>query len=200
MFDDKTPRKKALYDMIIGMNLMTEIGITVDTIDKVIKWEDNVIPLKTKNVLQSHEQCNMLYELFTATPTLQDAEERQTRILEADYQPVDLNDHVMELTELSTEEKQQLLATLLRYPDLFRGGLGILNIKPVHLELIDGAKPYHAKPFPVPQAYMDVTKKELVRLINEGVFEANHDSEWAAPTFVQPKKKEIYVFSLILEN
>ena len=33
-----------------------------------------------------------------------------------------------------------------------------------------------------------LTKKELVRLIKEGMFEANHDSEWAAPTFIQPKK------------
>ena len=76
--DDKTPKEKALYDMIIGMNLMTEIGITVDTIDKVIRWEGSNIPLKTKDVLQTKEQCNALYELFTATPVLQDAEERQT--------------------------------------------------------------------------------------------------------------------------
>jgi hypothetical protein len=51
--DDKTSREKALYDMIIGMNLMTEIGITVDTIDKVIRWEGNIVPLKTKTTLQT---------------------------------------------------------------------------------------------------------------------------------------------------
>jgi Reverse transcriptase (RNA-dependent DNA polymerase) len=129
-----------------------------------------------------------LYELFTAIPTVQDAEERQARITEADYSPVDIKEHVMGLTELSLQEKNKLLATLLQYPDLFQGGLGTLNIKPVHFELVEGAKPYHAKPFPVPQAYVNLTKKELARLIKEGVFEANHDSEWAAPTFIQPKK------------
>jgi hypothetical protein len=42
---------------------------------------------------------------------------------------------------------------------LFGGGLGMLNIKPVSLELIDNAKPYHARPFPVPQ-YLEATKKK----------------------------------------
>jgi hypothetical protein len=37
-----------------------------------------------------------------------------------------------------------------RFSRLFGGGLGMLNIKPVNLELIDGTKPYHARPFPVP--------------------------------------------------
>jgi hypothetical protein len=41
--------------------------------------------------------------------------------------------------------------TLKKFPTLFGGGLGMLNTKPVKLELIDGAKPYHARPFPVTQ-------------------------------------------------
>jgi hypothetical protein len=49
------------------------------------------------------------------------------------------------------DEKQILSKTLKKFPTLFGGGLGILNIKPVRLELIEGAKPYHARPFPVSQ-------------------------------------------------
>jgi hypothetical protein len=71
---------------------------------------------------------------------------------------------------------------------LFGGGLGMLNIKSISLELIDGAKPYHAKPFPVPQSLEKTTKKEMGRLIDIRVFNKNSDSEWAAPTFIQPKK------------
>jgi hypothetical protein len=40
--------------------------------------------------------------------------------------------------------------TLKKFPTFFGGGLGMLNIKPVRLEFIDGSKPYHAIPFPVP--------------------------------------------------
>jgi hypothetical protein len=35
---------------------------------------------------------------------------------------------------ISKREKNQLLAKLLLYPDLFKGGLGTLKIKPVHFE------------------------------------------------------------------
>jgi hypothetical protein len=78
--------------------------------------------------------------------------------------------------------------TLKKFPTLFGGGLGMLNIKPVKLELIDGAKPYHARPLPVPQSLEATTKKEVKRLTNKDVFNRISDSEWAAPTFMQAKK------------
>jgi hypothetical protein len=53
---------------------------------------------------------------------------------------------------LTKEEKQVLGETLKKFTTLFGGGLGILNIKSAKLELIDGAKPYHAISFPVPQS------------------------------------------------
>ncbi len=35
---------------------------------------------------------------------------------------------------------------------------------------------------------MELTKAEIDRLESIGVFQKDHDSEWAAPTFIQPKK------------
>jgi hypothetical protein len=78
--------------------------------------------------------------------------------------------------------------TLKNFPTLLGGGLGMLNIKPVKLELIDGAKPYHARPFPVPQSLGATTKTEIKRLTDIDVFNRSSDSEWAAPTFIQAKK------------
>jgi hypothetical protein len=73
---------------------------------------------------------------------------------------------------------------------LFGGGLGMLNIKPVRLELIDGANPYHARPFHVPQSLEATTKTEIKRLTDSDVFNRSSDSERAAPTFlIQAKKK-----------
>jgi hypothetical protein len=48
--------------------------------------------------------------------------------------------------------------TLEKFPTIFGGGLGMLNIKPVRLYLIDGAKYYHAIPFPVTQLLEATTK------------------------------------------
>jgi hypothetical protein len=78
--------------------------------------------------------------------------------------------------------------TLKKFPTLFGGGLGMLNSKPVRLYLIDGANPYHARPFPVPQSLEATTKKEVKRLTDIDVFNRSSGSEWAAPTVVQAKK------------
>jgi hypothetical protein len=48
---------------------------------------------------------------------------------------------VQELTHLTKEEKQVLGETLKKFPTLFGGGLGMLNIKPVKLEFIAGENP-----------------------------------------------------------
>jgi hypothetical protein len=78
--------------------------------------------------------------------------------------------------------------TLKNFPTLCGGGLGMLNIKPVKLELIDGAKHYHARPFPVPQSLEETTKTEMKRLTDIDVFNRSSDSKWEEPTFIHAKK------------
>jgi hypothetical protein len=45
--DDKTSSKQAAYDMIVGMDLMTSIGITLYCEQRCIRWGGTKIPLKT---------------------------------------------------------------------------------------------------------------------------------------------------------
>jgi hypothetical protein len=187
--DDKTSSKEAAYDMIIGMDLATSIGITVDCEQRCIIWVGTKIPPKTRNTLSDDEILHMLYYNAANEPEiLQEAEKRQTHILDADYCKVEVDHFVQELEHLTEDEKQTLGKTLKKFPTLFGGGLGMLNIKPVKLELIDGAKPYHARPFPVPQSLEATTKTEMKRLTDIDVFNRSSDSEWAAPTFIQAKK------------
>lgn len=186
--DGQTKPDMAMYDMILGMDLLTEIGLVVDTEQKVVRWEDSTTPLKQKGILN---ESNMLLQLYHASPgisTVHDAETRQARILDADYSKIDIEEHVNDLGHLTEDEKQKLIEVLIKCDQLFGGGLGTLKIPPVHLELQKGATPFHARAFPVPQALYETTKKEIQRLTTIGVFEKNHESEWAAPTFVQPKK------------
>jgi hypothetical protein len=113
---------------------------------------------------------------------------KQNRILDAEYRKVEVDPFVEELKHLTMDEKQILGNTLKKFPTLFGGGLGMLNIKPIKLELIDGPKPYHARPFPVPQSLEATKKAEMKRLTDIDVFNKSSDSEWAAPTFIQAKK------------
>jgi hypothetical protein len=59
--DDKTSSKEAAYDMIMGMDLMTSIGITVDCEQRCIRWGQTDTPLKTRNTLNNDEILHMLY-------------------------------------------------------------------------------------------------------------------------------------------
>ena len=111
------------------------------------------------------------------TDVLTSAEERHAKILDADYSARDIGEFVAELKHLNTTEKRLLKRVLDKNNSLFQGGLGLLKIKPVHLELIDGATPYHARPFPVPKSLEPKTKKEMERLAGIKVFKKTHESE-----------------------
>jgi hypothetical protein len=174
--DDKTSSKEAAYDMIMGMDLMTSIGITVDCEQKCIRWGGTEIPLKTINTLNNDEILHMLYHAAHEPDILQEAEKRQNRILYDDYRKVEVDPFFEELKHLTMDEKQILGQTLKNFPTLFGGGLGMLNIKPVKLELIDEAMPYHAIPFTVPQSLEATTKTEMKRLTDICLFNRSSDS------------------------
>jgi hypothetical protein len=176
--------------MIMGMELMPSIGITVDCEQRCIRWGGEEIPLKTINTLNNDEILHMLYHAASEPDILQEAEKRQNHILDSDYRKVEVDPFVEELKHLTMDEKQIFGQALKKFPTLFGGGLGMLNIKPVKLELIDWAKSYHGRPFPVSQSLEATTKTEMKRLTDIDVFNRSSDSEWAAPTFIQAKKTD----------
>jgi hypothetical protein len=102
----------------------------------------------------------MLYNAANDPDILQGPEKRQNRILDADYRKVKVDPFVQELEHL-TKDGKKLGKTLNKFPTLFGGGLRMLDIKPVRLELIDGENHYHARPFPVPQSLEANKEKEL---------------------------------------
>ena len=100
-----------------------------------------------------------------------------------------MNEMVDQMDHISLNLRKQLKRTLHKYPDLFSGGLGTLKgVDPVHLEVEEKTKPYHSREFPIPRAYQETTKKEIKRLCSIGVLQKTNNLQWAAPTFIQPKK------------
>ena len=89
---------------------------------------------------------------------------------------------------------------LTEFEELFDGPLGHWNTEHVSLELKEGAQPYHSRAYSVPQSHKETTIKELNRLCRLGVLEFQPESEWTSPSFITPKKTDLYVFSLILEK
>ena len=186
--DKHTDPTKAQYDIIIGNDLLTELGFVLDYEEKTLRWDNVTIPMKVHGYLCDRTNTLTVYEQSLMTEAVKSAEERHRTILDADYAAVDVIQYVQSIEYLSTDEKDLLVDILHKYPALFQGGLGTCTVRPIHLELEEGAKPYHARPYAVPHAYEGTTKREFDRLESIGVLKRDHNSPWAAATFIIPKK------------
>ena len=129
--------------------------------NQTIVWDDLTDPMQTG---QDQDQDDIAYVLATQATILKIAEERQNRILDANYAAIDLDEKVNTMAELNAHQKKQLTKTLKNFPALFSGGLGTIDIDPIHLEIDQGARPKYSKPYPV-----------CIRFCEIGVLEeANH--------------------------
>ena len=95
--DDATNPENTLYDMIIGMDSMVELGIHIDTETKRVCWKENSTPLANRGTYQDAATINTLYHM-TVNENVMEAEARQARILDADYSKVNIYDYVKELS------------------------------------------------------------------------------------------------------
>ena len=71
-------------------------------------------------------------------------EAQHQHILDAGYSKVDLDAMVDEL-EISPGSRRKLKQTLNKFPTLFGGGLGLLDIQLVSIELQKDAKPFNGR-------------------------------------------------------
>ncbi len=170
------------YDMIIGRDLMEFLGINIRFSDQVIEWEGATMPFKDKD--QSENGVFHVEE----PEAVQEASDRIKQILDAKYVAADLEDVCSNQDQLDQQEQQKLLRLLRKHEHLFDGTLGKWTGTKVKLDLIDGAEPYHARAFPVPRVHMETLKREVERLCEIGVLKRVNRSQWAAPTFLIPKK------------
>ena len=153
------------YDMIIGRDLLSELGIVLDFKKGVMVWDLAEIPMKPydnfcADMIDTYEQEVMMMHDPDTTEG-----ERIQQILDAKYSSADLRAEVEKCTELSVEEKEELLSCLKEYEELIDGSLGTWQSEPLHLELKPDAKPYHAKAYGVPFSQEAKLREEVNRLV-----------------------------------
>ncbi len=90
-------------------------------------------------------------------------------ILHAKYEKVQIKDVVNPLEYLSTQQNADLKQVLSEFTKLFDGTLGVYPHRRFHVELEPGAKPRHARPYPVPVTHLETFKKELIHRCEIGV-------------------------------
>ncbi len=170
------------YDMIIGRDILTDLGIDIRFSNNTIEWDNSEIPMKDVD-LDFQESYHV-----ADTDVADDAIDRIKRILDAKYEPADLLAVSKQATHLATEEQEKLHQLLIKYETLFDGTLGHWNDVEYAIDLKPDMTPYHARAYPIPHKYVDTLKMEVERLCEVGVLKRVNRSEWAAPTFIIPKK------------
>lgn len=182
------------YDMIIGRDLLNELNIDVRFSDKTIKWEDQLIPMKSfANVWQNKHPSRKELKatiLRSAEPkATREATERVVKILDSKYEKANLEEIAENAKNLNREQKRLLLKLLKQFEPLFDGTLGRWQTEPVKIETKPGAKPVNSRWYPVPRINKETFKKELERLESIGVLERVQESQWGTPVFIIPKKE-----------
>jgi hypothetical protein len=119
---------------------------------------------------------------------IQEATVRVQGILEAKYAAANLRDICNNSMHLDIREQEQLFAVITKYKALFNSLLGTWKEHPHDIDLKPDSKPYHVKAFPIPKVHLETLKAEVQRLCDLGVLRKINRSEWAAPTFIIPKK------------
>ena len=140
------------------------------------------IPMKPENA--SPERSFHIKD----SDAMDSATERIKGILEAKYEAADLTKLAMDCDHLSVQQQKQLKQLFYKFEDLFDGTLGTWKGDPYNIELKADATPYHARAYPIPKIHEETLRMEVDRLINLGVLKKVNRSEWAAPTFIIPKK------------
>ena len=116
------------------------------------------------------------------------ATDRITQIVEPKYERADLKEIVQSQDQLTQAEQQSLLVLLQKYESLFDGTLGKWEESAYNIELKPNATPYHGAPYSIPQAYEKIVRRDVDRLVAANVLKKVNRSEWAAPSFIIPKK------------
>lgn len=170
------------YDIIVGRDMLAELGIDLLFSSRSVVWDDVSIPFKPRD-------ATMDTDYYVAdSSSAAEATERIKQILDAKYVPANLDDVIDSCDHLNDRQKRQLMDVLASHKSLFDGTLGRYRGKPYDIEVKEGAKPYHAKPFPVPRVHEQTLKMEVDRLVQIGVLKKVNRSQWAAPSFIIPKK------------
>ena len=143
------------YDMIIGRDILSDLGFKFDFTTMSVEWDGVSVPMKNSD---STEEENFH---IPDPACVDDDAERLKRILDAKYEKADLKKVAESQTQLSPEEQDKLHELLTKYSDLFDGTLGKWKMEDYDVELRPDAKPYHAKAYPIPKVHINTLKLEV---------------------------------------
>ncbi len=163
-----------MYDLIIGKQTLHDIGTVLDFKDRSITIDNILLPMKNIANLQLNSSITRALRQNSARNaclaqepvSTKDGTNRVIAILDAKYDKADLPAIIGDYrSHLTPSLKEKLPSLLLKYEKLFDGTLGNWNRPPVSIEMKEGAKPYHGRPYPIAQIHKSTLMKEISRLV-----------------------------------
>jgi hypothetical protein len=184
---------KCTYDLILGNDFLTKIGLKIHLDTLELEWQGNKIPMNSKFTterLSSAVECCMILEEDEDANDYLDT--FAVAIADSAYDEMDVHRVIKEnCSHLEKSQQDELRALLFKHFKLFDGQLHTYNGPKVDIELQEGAKPVHRRAYPCPRIHLETYKKELDRLCEVGVLErVSGPTEWASPAFIVPKKAD----------
>ena len=87
-------------------------------------------------------------------------------ILDAKYAKADLSAIVEDKCKHPTPSERELLLLLLfKFEQLFDGTLWERNLSPVSIQLKEGERPFHGRPYPIPKVHKATLMKEIDQVV-----------------------------------
>ena len=168
--------------MIIGREILSQLKIDLEFSTNTIKWDGASVPFRDSDSTAADAY------VVQDSASIKQAANRIKQIQDAKYQPADLHEVAQSASHLNEFEQNELEKCLREHETLFDGSLGRWTGDPYHIYLKKDSTPYHARAYPVPQVHEQTLKAEVARLCEVGVLKKVNRSEWAAPSFIIPKK------------
>jgi hypothetical protein len=184
-------------DLIFGLDLLVPLGIDISCLTHTMTWLDEGVPWKPKSHFNDANLADSVsYETHCFFVNSSDGfdewiESHSTttvNVKESKCGKVDTDCAAKQQMHLTPEQQIDLAEAPKDCTPLFNGKLRCYPGCKVHLELNADAKPFHARPCPVPENTKAVFKAELEHLVQTGALSRTGPAEWLSPTFAVPKK------------
>ena len=121
MVDSATDCTDTCYDVTVGGNMMSKLGMNIVCLLNTLEWgkdgQSGSIPMKTQDAFDDPEDCDKFFESNFETR----AQKKALKILDNDHAKANLPEIGKECRHLSTEEKHSLLEPFQKFEDLFEG-------------------------------------------------------------------------------
>ena len=178
------------YDLILGRQACTEMGLKIDFDEEKVTWVDRTIPFHDKDWGKNKANIKRVLDVGPSE-VAKKAESHAVEIKPAQYAKADLDEVIVAQTHLTDEQKRQLREVFEEHKELFNGKVGRYP-KEFHIDVDPNAEPfYQMRPYPIDHRNMETLKGELDRQEELGIIEkCNEATRWCLPMFAIPKRKD----------